>query len=262
MYAYQKEINMSHSTVAVLIPPDEFLGGVNEVEIDAILKERMAYYYEYMLVPEYEIECYCIGQAALDRALACAEKQHGPLDNTRAEFHSLPEDQRTDERWERMTRDRIATQKCAFETDPERNDPNPSCEECSGGGKRKTTRNPHAKWDWYEVGGRWDGVIQDGTDTPAPEGDCFPKPQDGKYPFETPEGLHRNVKIVSSVLVQHPEWYPFAVLTPDKGWFERGEMGWWGIVSNEKPKDEWAKQSREIMSHYPDHILILVDVHI
>lgn len=54
----------------------------------------------------------------------------------------------------------------------------------------------------------------------------------------------------------------FAVL---KGgvWYERGSMGWWGCVSDEKDRDEWNRQFSELIDGLPDDtMLTVVDCHI
>jgi hypothetical protein len=49
----------------------------------------------------------------------------------------------------------------------------------------------------------------------------------------------------------------------DGEWYEHGEMGWWGIVSNEKPDDEWRTKFNELVDGLPDTtVLTLVDCHI
>lgn len=54
----------------------------------------------------------------------------------------------------------------------------------------------------------------------------------------------------------------FAVLKNGK-WYERGEMGWWGIVSNEKENDDWGQQFSDMVLSLPDNTtLTLVDCHI
>lgn len=54
----------------------------------------------------------------------------------------------------------------------------------------------------------------------------------------------------------------FAVLKDGK-WYERGEMGWWGCVSDEKEKDTWTKEFMEILEQLPDDTLLSVyDCHI
>jgi len=54
----------------------------------------------------------------------------------------------------------------------------------------------------------------------------------------------------------------FAILKDGK-WYERGEMGWWGIVSNEQDRDEWNAQFSRLIDGLPDSTLLsVVDCHI
>ena len=54
----------------------------------------------------------------------------------------------------------------------------------------------------------------------------------------------------------------FAVLK-DGQWYERGSMGWWGCVSNEKDTFEWANQYLNLIENLPDDTLLtVVDCHI
>lgn len=54
----------------------------------------------------------------------------------------------------------------------------------------------------------------------------------------------------------------FAVVK-DGQWFEKGEMGWWACVSNEKPEAEWQAQLDELVLTLPDDAwLTVVDCHI
>ena len=43
---------------------------------------------------------------------------------------------------------------------------------------------------------------------------------------------------------------PFAYVTSDGKWHERGKMGWWAIVSDEKDQDEWEAEYRETIRKY------------
>ena len=43
-------------------------------------------------------------------------------------------------------------------------EPTPDCEDCNGSGTKVTTYNPASKWDWYQVGGRWEGKLVEGYD--------------------------------------------------------------------------------------------------
>lgn len=54
----------------------------------------------------------------------------------------------------------------------------------------------------------------------------------------------------------------FAVLC-DGQWYERGSMGWWGCVSDEKDQGTWNKQFNELIEGLPDDTLLtVVDCHI
>lgn len=54
----------------------------------------------------------------------------------------------------------------------------------------------------------------------------------------------------------------FAVLKDGK-WFERGEMGWWGVVSDEKDKDTWYTEFAKLLRSLPEDTMISVyDCHI
>jgi len=46
-------------------------------------------------------------------------------------------------------------------------------------------------------------------------------------------------------------------------WYEKGEMGWWGISTNEKEPDKWNVEFNKLLDSVPDDTLLtLVDCHI
>ena len=54
----------------------------------------------------------------------------------------------------------------------------------------------------------------------------------------------------------------FAVLK-DGVWYEKGEMGWFGMTSNEKDQNEWNTQVALMLESLPDDTLISIyDCHI
>lgn len=54
----------------------------------------------------------------------------------------------------------------------------------------------------------------------------------------------------------------FAVIK-DGNWHERGSMGWWGCVSDEKDKDAWGAEYAKLIDDLPDETLLSVyDCHI
>ena len=95
-----------------------------------------------------------------------------------------------------------------------------------------STYNPMSKWDWYEIGGRWRG------------------------------GIPGNEVKMSEVNIDKID-PPYAFVTTDGEWVERGEMGWFGISSNEMNEDEWDAKFREYLKTLDkDIVLTLVDCHI
>lgn len=54
----------------------------------------------------------------------------------------------------------------------------------------------------------------------------------------------------------------FAVIKDSK-WYEKGRMGWWAMVHDEKDEDEWCCKFNELIDSVPDDTLLtIVDCHI
>ena len=108
--------------------------------------------------------------------------------------------------------------------------------------------NPDSKWDWYSIGGRWSGFL------PLKELD------------ENGEHLTANEAYFNEIDWEYmfkEEYLPFCFINEDGEWFEKGEMGWWGVTFDEKPEDTW----KIIFSDYlkevdPDCLVTVVDFHI
>jgi hypothetical protein len=131
-----------------------------------------------------------------------------------------------------------------------------------------STYNPDSKWDWYTVGGRWNNSIKlkEGKEftnicmfgeidfEPYPE-DCY---EDGEDWLGNPR----------KQLKEGYEWHystkdmPFCLII-DGVWYEKGEMGWWGMTSNEKESGEWQGEVAELLKNIPaDAEVYNVDFHI
>jgi len=55
---------------------------------------------------------------------------------------------------------------------------------------------------------------------------------------------------------------PFAIVKDGK-WHEKGSMGWFGCVSDERPEADWGAEARRLYDDLPDDTLLtLVDCHI
>lgn len=54
----------------------------------------------------------------------------------------------------------------------------------------------------------------------------------------------------------------FAVVKDGK-WYERGKMGWFAVVSDEKDKDVWIEEVKQLLASLPsDTLLTMYDCHI
>lgn len=114
---------------------------------------------------------------------------------------------------------------------------NPGGVDCRGL-YRVVSHNPDGYWDWYEIGGRWDGSIPNSTENTI-----------------RAESLY-NGKHLKRCL-------PYAILTPDGEWIEREHVYFSGIkfvVHQIKPK-QWLKIVRDILTRWPDHQVVCVDIH-
>ena len=81
-------------------------------------------------------------------------------------------------------------------------------------GKYGYMSNPNAKYDWYSEGGRWSGYITN------------------------KEGKTTDVELLTEVDWEKTDT-PFCFVNDNGEWIERGQMGWFAMVSNEKPKADW-----------------------
>jgi len=189
-------------------------------------------------------------------------------------------------------------------------------------GKYGYYSNPNAKWDWYDLGGRWAGFFtlkqgrvgiqghhraKDFAEITGEEvDDLLPNKVDqavkGDIDFERMYGENfeeasknydefekefkkdpklksfnpyfdygvRNVGDRDDFIPEDRTRYltrnggisTFAVLKDGK-WYEKGEMGWWGCVSNKKEPEEWSEQFKKLFEEIPDDTLLSVyDCHI
>ena len=106
-------------------------------------------------------------------------------------------------------------------------EPTPDCEDCNGSGTRVTTYNPESKWDWYQIGGRWEG--------------------------ELPDNIFQ-LKDLPADFTTH------AFITPHWEWKQKGRRGWWGIVTEEN--DNYEQEWKDARKLYGDNVAVLLDCHI
>lgn len=129
------------------------------------------------------------------------------------------------------------------------------------------TYNNDAKWDWYRMGGRYAGrlKLKDASKDDAP---LFYPEIPAAYSREELNYLRRlknegycdqaYVKDLSNI----EEITAFAIVKDGK-WYERGEMGWFGVVTDEKDENAWNKEVKQLLASLsPDTLLTVYDCHI
>lgn len=109
-------------------------------------------------------------------------------------------------------------------------------------GNEWSTYNPKSQWDWWSIGGRWDGMLNNTAGQKAEK--------------------YNGSNILRNRDLRRPE-STFAYLTKDGVWNEKGQMGWFGMSSNEKDQEVWDKQMAEYLLATPgEDWLVVVDCHI
>lgn len=241
---------MSHFSVTVLIPGDTPL---NEIE-DAVTR-LLAPYDEDIETEPYEEKCRCVGCDAGTDARQRAEAETDFHGRRAAMLMDRP-DERGDEwdaKWARMCDECDASRDRILAADHRKDDADLECDECHGTGTRMSTYNPESKWDWYVIGGRWDGYITDETVPTA--ADC---PAGAAREHFGPHIAHgQNVRLANAL---RDDYSTYAIVTPDGEWCEKGKMGWWAVSTNEDP--DWPENIKSIFAKHDDCLAVMVDCHI
>ena len=132
-----------------------------------------------------------------------------------------------------------------------------------------STYNPDSKWDWHSLGGRWSNSIK--TKFGEFVDKCFLDEIDWS-PFK-PEDYEEETQKDWSGKEYHPlkdsvQYHytendvPFCVII-DGVWYERGKMGWWAFVSDEKEKGDWNEEFMTLVKTLPEKSLVAnYDFHI
>lgn len=131
------------------------------------------------------------------------------------------------------------------------------CEVHEDGSLWKTT-NDNAKWDWYQMGGRYRGHLKLKVPRKAPLYDGWEFENDNDYDRLKKEGYCDQA--FSHEVENLDEFVPFAIVK-DGEWHQRGECGWWGIVTDEN--DNWDEEAKNLKKDLPyGTLLTVIDCHI
>ena len=133
--------------------------------------------------------------------------------------------------------------------------------------QRYTTYNPDSKWDWWCLGGRWDSCIKTKSGEFVDEcklGEIDFKPYAEDCYEDAKNWLGETCKRLKEDYKYHYAKgdMPFCIII-DGVWYEKGEMGWWGMTSNEKNGDDWEGEINNLLASLPeDSDVYNVDFHI
>jgi len=134
--------------------------------------------------------------------------------------------------------------------------------------------NPNAKWDWWQIGGRWKNLLKTKTghkvDSAAikdleftPSTDIIERyrkiwrvivnnEQDDKispwelHIFGDADNLLKTYGTEESFVDFQSAFSTFAVITPDGKWHEKGEIGWFGLSSaTSDDEHDWKSCCRD-----------------
>lgn len=111
-----------------------------------------------------------------------------------------------------------------------------------------STYNPDSKWDWYSIGGRWSGFL------------CTKEKDDEGKPIRVNQALFKDIDwdyMLENDIV------PFSFVTEEGEWYEKGQMGWWGMTSNEMDRSTWIEDFQSYLKDIEDDCLVtVIDFHI
>lgn len=118
-----------------------------------------------------------------------------------------------------------------------------TCTECNGTGTYIARYNPNAQWDWYVIGGRWNGILTGKTSTM----DTY-----------TDDTENNTIPVKTLIeLVKFQRRVPAYVVSDTIGWvagdekmFQIGNLG-----------DDWHKEFLRILEQHDDYYAVGVDIH-
>lgn len=130
-----------------------------------------------------------------------------------------------------------------------------TCSNCHGTGQYMSTQNPQGKWTWFVIGGRWDGFLF-GVD------EMKVRESDNGYNFGSQHhNAQQNNRNTNDIPWDNDQLIPYAFVTPDGKWYERGHMLMFGMRKNEMDQEAWNTFFREKIAEYPDHLVVTLDCH-
>ena len=206
-----------HFCIFVLVPPEIFNKGDKEIK-DFIGKKMERYHDEYKLpIP---VKHYLDEWEYKDESIQNILKNCLP--DPKFDLGTLPEIlKKIFEEWG------VSEEECA-KTHP----PGVDLE----GIYYHTTANDNAQWDWYRVGGRWDGYITN-------------NPQESENGFNF-DGKHETIENNNILVSKLPnDKIPYGLVLPNDEWLDKDSSG------------NWRNLFEESLAKFTDHYIVSLDCH-
>lgn len=260
---------MSHFHTYIVVPKKVFNEG--EGEIHKYIERVMAGYFEGLTVAEYDQKCNCIGWEARTKCNDQVNKEMGTLEQSRNKFkqdnlklcYAIEEYEKdlkmngelanlqelANKKWdEEYIKPRDKRLGELYSKHPLKDLPDKKCSICKGKGTFKSNYNPRSKYDWYRIGGRWDGEIIDN-----------PRHSEDGFNFDEEHESIENNSIMIKNLKKGK--YAFSFVDSKGRWHEKGNMGWFGVSTNNK--SDWKDIFKELLKkEKPEDYLVCCDCHI
>jgi hypothetical protein len=227
---------MSHFPAYVLVPE-------NTEDVGLKLIELLAPYDEGLEIELYEAQCECVRYAAADKARELCFLRYGPSDTEKEQLEKLmaeKPDADEDVEWARLMKERDELAETEFKKLLPTISPDPDCEQCGGKGVVISRYNENAKWDWWEIGGRWDDMLG------------------GSWQNVSHADHNGQVASLRELALDRLPT-PFAIVTPEGEWHAQGDMGSFARII--KLDEEWDSKARELILQNQDCIVVVVDCH-
>lgn len=149
-------------------------------------------------------------------------------------------------------------------------------------GNALSTYNPNSKWDWYEIGGRWNNIIE----TKNSKKVNYARIKDIVFSKKFNDLELQKIKKEYNKLIKEGDFYKaeyyqerypnlesyiksynfstYAILDTNGKWYEPGKMGWFGVSSSslEEQRNFEDEYMNIIKSQDEDSWLVVVDCHI
>jgi hypothetical protein len=119
---------------------------------------------------------------------------------------------------------------------------NLNCENCEGTGR---ISNRDGKWDWYHIGGAWNGAIS-GKEVAI-------------YGKEEIEGNVIKISDFLKLVDEGKTYLPSSFIDPEGDWYEPVELMDWVTLSPALPIED---RRRKILEKYKSYYIVGIDCHV